>query len=103
MHVIDQSGERVAQGDTGVGPGAIVPLRSEIDVSTLPPGDYEAARRALRLADRRAPHAPTTSVTGRELATSTRCIVSGSVEAFRAGPVTRQGLHMSPVLYCPPT
>ncbi len=41
VHVIDQSGQRVAQGDTGVGPGAIVPLRSEIDVSTLPPGDYE--------------------------------------------------------------
>ena len=33
VHVIDESGERVAQGDTGVGPGAIVPLRSEIDVS----------------------------------------------------------------------
>ena len=41
VHVIDESGERVAQGDTGVGPGAIVPLRSEIDVSALPPGDYE--------------------------------------------------------------
>ncbi len=41
VHVIDQSGERVAQGDVGVGPGAIVPLRSEIDVSALPPGDYE--------------------------------------------------------------
>ena len=40
-HVIDQSGERVAQGDTGVGPGFIVPLRSEIDISALPPGDYE--------------------------------------------------------------
>ena len=41
VHVFDQSGERVAQGDTGVGPGAIVPLRSEIDISELPPGDYE--------------------------------------------------------------
>ena len=42
VHVFKvQSGERVAQGDTGVGPGAIVPLRSEIDVSALPPGDYE--------------------------------------------------------------
>ena len=40
-HIIDQSGVRVAQGDTGVGPGAIVPLRSEIDISALPPGDYE--------------------------------------------------------------
>ena len=42
VHVIDpRSGERVVQGDTGVGPGAIVPLRSEIDISELPPGDYE--------------------------------------------------------------
>ena len=41
MHVFDQRGLRVAQGDVGVGPGAIVPLRSEIDVSALPPGDYE--------------------------------------------------------------
>ena len=41
VHVIDQSGERVAQDDTGVGPGAIVPFRSEIDISALPPGDYE--------------------------------------------------------------
>ncbi len=41
VHVIDQSGERVALGDVGVGPGAIVPLRSEIDISTLSPGDYE--------------------------------------------------------------
>ena len=41
VHVIEQNGERVALGDVGVGPGAIVPLRSEIDVSALPPGDYE--------------------------------------------------------------
>ncbi len=42
VHIIDsRSGERVAQGDVGVGPGAIVRLRSEIDVSALPPGDYE--------------------------------------------------------------
>ena len=41
VHVIDQPGQRVAQGDTGVGPGAIVPLRSEIDISALPPGEYE--------------------------------------------------------------
>ena len=41
VHVIDERGERVAQGDTGVGPGAIVPLRSEIDISALPPGEYE--------------------------------------------------------------
>ena len=42
VHIIDpRAGERIAQGDTGVGPGAIVPLRSEIDISALPPGDYE--------------------------------------------------------------
>ena len=42
IHIIDsRSGERVAQGDTGVGPGTFVRLRSEIDVSALPPGDYE--------------------------------------------------------------
>ena len=42
VHIIDpRSGQRVAQGDTGVGPGAIVPLRSEIDVRALPPGEYE--------------------------------------------------------------
>ncbi len=41
VHVFDQREERVAQGDTGVGPGAIVPLRSEIDISALQPGDYE--------------------------------------------------------------
>ena len=41
VHVIDQSGERVAQGDTGIGLGFIVPFRSEIDISALPPGDYE--------------------------------------------------------------
>ena len=42
VHLIDtQTDQRVAQGDVGVGPGAIVPLRSEIDVSALPPGDYE--------------------------------------------------------------
>ena len=41
VHVFNQRGERVAQDDTGVGPGAIVPLRSEIDISALPPGNYE--------------------------------------------------------------
>ena len=41
VHVFDTLGARVAQGDTGIGPGYIVPLRSEIDVSGLPPGDYE--------------------------------------------------------------
>ncbi len=42
VHLIDtRSGQRVAQGDTGIGPGAIVPLRSVIDVSALPAGDYE--------------------------------------------------------------
>ena len=42
IHIIDsRSGERVAQADTGVGPGTYVPLCREIDVSALPPGDYE--------------------------------------------------------------
>ncbi len=42
VHVIDlNSGVRVAQGDVGVGPGAFVRLASEIDISALPPGDYE--------------------------------------------------------------
>ena len=42
VHIIDPlSGERVAQGDVGVGPGAFVPVGSEIDVSALPPGEYE--------------------------------------------------------------
>ena len=42
VHVIDvPTGERVAQGDVGAGPGAFVPLRSEIDISALPAGDYE--------------------------------------------------------------
>ena len=42
IHVIDpRTGERVALGDTGVGPGHIVPLRSEIDVSALPAAEYE--------------------------------------------------------------
>ena len=42
LHVIDTlTGKRVAQGDIGVGPGAVVPLCREIDISALPPGDYE--------------------------------------------------------------
>ena len=42
VHVINpRSGERVAQGDVGVGPGAIATISSEIDISALPPGDYE--------------------------------------------------------------
>ena len=46
VHIIDvNTDERVAQGDTGIGPGAFVPVSSEIDVSALPPGEYE-----LRLA-----------------------------------------------------
>jgi len=46
LHIIDpRSGARLAQGDTGVGPGRIVPLRSEIDLGALPAGEY-----ALRVA-----------------------------------------------------
>ena len=42
IHVIDSlSDRRVAQADTGIGPGNYVPLCREIDVSALPPGDYE--------------------------------------------------------------
>ena len=46
VHIIDvNTDERVAQGDTGIGSGAFVPVSSSIDVSALPPGEYE-----LRLA-----------------------------------------------------
>ena len=42
VHIIDvNTNERVAQGDTGIGSGAFVPVSSEIDVSALPPGEYE--------------------------------------------------------------
>ena len=42
MHVIDpRTGQRVAQGDTGIGPGRFVPVTSEIDISALPAGEYE--------------------------------------------------------------
>ncbi len=42
VHVIDvNSGERVAQGDVGVGLGTFFRLASEIDISALLPGDFE--------------------------------------------------------------
>ncbi len=42
LHVIDpDSGQRLAQEDGGLGKGVFVPLFREIDVSALPPGDYE--------------------------------------------------------------
>ncbi len=42
LHIIDtRTGERVAQGDVGVGPGICVPVRSDVDVSALPAGEYE--------------------------------------------------------------
>ena len=42
LHVIDpRTGQRVAQGDVGVGPGRFVTVDSDMDVSALPPGDYE--------------------------------------------------------------
>ena len=42
VHVVDvNTGERVAQGDAGVGPGAFVAWSSGIDVNALQPGDYE--------------------------------------------------------------
>ena len=42
VHIIDpRRGQRVAQGDVGVGPGTYVRIQSEVDISALPPGDYE--------------------------------------------------------------
>ncbi len=42
LHVIDpDSGELMAQGDSGLGNGVYIPVFREIDVSALPPGDYE--------------------------------------------------------------
>ena len=42
VHVINpRNGERVAQGDVGAGPSAIATISSGIDISALPPGDYE--------------------------------------------------------------
>lgn len=42
LHVIDpDSGERMAQGDSGLGNGVYIPVFREIDLSQLPPGDYE--------------------------------------------------------------
>ena len=41
MSSTPRSGERVAQSDVGAGPGTIVALSSEIDISALPPGEYE--------------------------------------------------------------
>ncbi len=41
VQVFDYRDVRVAQDDVGVGPGAIVPLRSDIDISALSSGDYD--------------------------------------------------------------
>ncbi|MDE0609047.1 MAG: glycosyltransferase family 39 protein [Anaerolineaceae bacterium] len=42
LHVIDpDSGERLAQDDSGLGQGVYIPVLREIDVSALPPGNYE--------------------------------------------------------------
>ncbi|MCY4022099.1 MAG: glycosyltransferase family 39 protein [Anaerolineaceae bacterium] len=42
LHVIDpRTGQLVAQGDVGIGPGTCIPVRSNIDISALPAGDYE--------------------------------------------------------------
>ncbi len=41
IHVIDvNSGERVAQGDVGVGPGSFVPVSNSIDINGLSAGEY---------------------------------------------------------------
>ena len=58
IHVIDsRSGERVAQGDTGVGPGTFVRYAQQIDISRTAAWRLRSARRALRLANWRAPPA----------------------------------------------
>jgi len=42
LHVIDpETGERMAQGDSGLGKGVYIPIFREIDVSALAPGNYE--------------------------------------------------------------
>ncbi len=42
VHIIDSyTDKRVAQGDVGVGPGKLAQLLGEIDISGLPPGNYE--------------------------------------------------------------
>ena len=42
LHVIDpDSGERMAQDDSGLGKGVYIPVLREIDVGALPPGNYE--------------------------------------------------------------
>ena len=42
LHVLDvSSGEKVAQGDQGLWLGRYNPVRSEIDISALPAGEYE--------------------------------------------------------------
>lgn len=42
LHVIDpRTGQRVAQDDVGLGPGAFVAVGSDIDLGALAPGDYE--------------------------------------------------------------
>ena len=67
LHVMDpDSGERMAQGDSGLGKGVYIPVFREIDVSALPPGNYELARRALRLADRRTTDGPRPAVWRRQ-------------------------------------
>ena len=44
IHVFDvESGEKVAQGDQGLWLGRYNPIRSEIDISTLTPGEYEVS------------------------------------------------------------
>ena len=67
VHLIDtRRGERVAQGDVGVGPGLFVPLHSEVDISALQPGDYEVhvALYDWRSGERLPAHDLVTGVTG---------------------------------------
>ena len=86
-HVVDQSGERVAQGDTGVGPGAIVPLRSEIDVSGAAGlASMNCASRSTTGRPARA-SLPATLQTDESERHASRCITSASAESFRTAPV----------------
>ena len=101
VHIIDsRSGERVAQGDVGVGPGAIVRRRSEIDISALPKGDYEVRVALYELANGRAPPLPV-AWRRTKSATSTRCIASASTETpgqYSQPKTARRYVPASPVL-----
>ena len=80
MSLIQRTGERVAQGDVGVGPGAIVPPAQRNRPQRAAARRLRAAGRPLRLADRRAPHAPATLETGADGDMHTLHLLPSSVE-----------------------